>query len=338
MTALRIYSPDSPTFATTRVTPPANWPAPTLRQIFDQHVRPELQQHAPKTIEEYESLLNDWERLTGNPPASELSRSTLVEFREQLRQEKFRRSKISTPRLRSPATINKKFRTLFPLIRLCWPKDSHNPGGLGLCDYFPLPKRLKEEQKLPFVFSHEELDRLYDAAGSASWPARNAAIIWRTIFVLHYSTGPRTYDLLGLEWSDIDLEFGPFGAVSFQASKTGKLQRIPLNRSTRAHLDQLRKSSRSKRLFPRFDYSNRSTILRNWRQLRAAAALPERARMEDFRKTCNTAYEDLSRGVGEWILGHRLGGVNAQNYYNPTNKVLDAVLALPLPSRFRSLD
>lgn len=316
---IRLFSPTEPTHQH------------TLRDVFEEHVLPDLKHKAAATLQDYLTILSDWERLTDDCPAGELSRSKLLEFREALQAERYRH------RHRSPATINKKFRFLRPLVRICWPADSHNPGGLGLCDYFRLPSSLPESKGLPFIFSHDQLNALYRAADWQAWPTAEAPLIWKTLLVLHYSAGPRTYDLLSLEWSDVDFDYKGVGSITFQARKTGKLQRVPLTPAARRHLLALQPTASTARVFPRFERSNKSTIRRHWRRLLEAAKIPAGPVMEDMRKTCNTAYNDLSPGVGDYVLGHRLAGVNAKFYYDPTNIVLDAVARLPMPEAFNSL-
>ncbi len=320
--SLRLYSPED------QGPPDRSYSRMTLREMFLARMRPEMSGRAAKTIAEYHTLLSDWERLTDDPPIACLSRVQLFEFREQLQQERYR------GQFRSSATINKKFRTLRAMVRQCWPADSHNPGGLGACGYFLFPQELKETKKLPYIFSQEELSRLYQACNLQSWPRRHAALTWRTILVTHFCCGPRTFDLLSLTWDDIDFSYRDCGAVSFAATKTSKLQRVPLHRAARSHLQALRAVSQSQRVFPGFTATNKSTIRRHWRKLKEAAGISATAVMEDMRKTCNTAYTDRWPGVGAWILGHRLGGVNAQNYYNPTRIVLEAVENLPVPDCF----
>ncbi|TWT63158.1 Phage integrase family protein [Rubinisphaera italica] len=302
----------------------------TLRDLYETHLLEELDSPSVGTLSEYQTVINDWERLMQNSAVRHLSRKTVKNFQRHLANELIR----GNPR--SPATINKKLRTLGPLIRLAWPKDSHNPGGLGLCEYFKLPKPLTEENKVPFVYSGKQMNALYKAAAEMDWPRRFPATTWRTIFVMHYTCGPRTFDLLSLKWSNVDFEYGRGrGAISFIAAKTGKRQRIPLKNVARRHLLKLREHSRTDYLFPGFQKSNHRHLYANWKKLLTLAGLPTTCHLEDFRKTCNTAYEERFPGVGEWILGHSLSRVNAKNYVNPTRMVLRAIRKLPVPTEFK---
>lgn len=307
----------------------------TLRSVFDEKLLPKKRnKRAVKTLIEYGTVLNDWERLTDNNCVSSLDESTLVSFQEQLQQEP-----LPSGEFRSPATVNKKLRTIKPLIKLCWPKDSHNPSGLGHCDYFEFPERLPEDDPVPYIFSYDELSRMYAACNQLRWPRRHAALTWRTILVTHFCCGPRTYDLLSLKWSDVDFWYRKTGAIRFRARKTRKLQRIPLHRVARAHLKALHEfSGAGEDVFPSFTYSNQSTIRRHWRRLKEHSGVPVGVVQEDLRKTCNTAYNDRWPGVGDFVLGHRLSGVNAKHYYDPTRIVFQAVRRLPVPDAFHSLD
>lgn len=303
----------------------------SLRQMFTDKIQPEMKNR--DTIKEYLTLISEWEELTDNLPITEITKPLLSEFQEQLTQQKWRGE------FRKSATINKKFRYMRRLVRLCWPADSHNPGGLGACGYFVFPDQLDEDNdELPYIFTNSELNRLYAACEKQTWPKRQAALTWRTILVTHFCTGPRTFDLMSLKRRNVDFEFKEVGSITYRARKTKKLQRVPLHASAHAHLKQLCRKLEGEQLFPGFERTNKTTIRRHWRKLREQAGITAHAVMEDMRKTCNTAYNDRWPGVGDFILGHRLSGVNARHYYNPSRKVFRAVQKLRVPESFLSLE
>lgn len=321
---IKLFVPD----AAAPDVPPAPRPQ-KLRDVFEQVHLPNLDQLAPKTLTDYGTLLRHWEKLTGNPDVAEITRSVVKDFQAKLLAGKnCRRGK------RSAATVNKLFRVLKPLIRCCWPKDSRNPLGLGACDYFLFPKGAPVQRKLPRDLADDEISRLFAAAAHARCPGRppiEPEKLWRAYLVLHLNCGPRTFDLLGWRWSQITFtepREGCEATVEFVAQKTGKLQRIPLNATCAAALRAIR--SESEFVWPGWQRQNATHVRRTWIKLCDAAGV--RCVMEDFRKTCNTRYQTHAPGVGPWILGHSMIGVNATNYWNATRDILRAMATFPQPA------
>jgi integrase len=301
----------------------------TLRDVWTSCVKPDLDEPAKKTLGDYETVLRHWEKLMKDPPIEAVNRETLKEF-----QAKLLAGKNSPNGHRSPATVNKLFRILKPLIRHCWPKDAQNPAGLGACDYFKFPKAVAVQLRLPTVLDDDTITKLFKAAAGVNCPGRHAprpaVDLWRAYLVLHLNTGARTFDLLGWRWSQVDWSFrcgACTGAISFTAQKTGKLQRIPLNATCVAALRRIEHTEEF--VWPTWQRHNATHMRRSWRKLCQQAGVD--CRMEDFRKTCNTRHEELRPGMGQWVLGHALNGVNARNYMNPTKMIGDAMAAFPQP-------
>lgn len=309
--------------------------AATLRQAFQAYVLPELDDRTPATLMEYSGLLTHWEKLTTNPSLSAIGRETVKAFRKSLVETPYKRGKKKRPR--SAATVNKIMRTLSATITPLWPADRHNPGGAGLLPFFAFPRTLAEQAELPFVFSRADMSRLYLACGAckATGGYRQTTLYnphaWRTAIVLALNAGPRTWDLFALKWADIRWDDFKHGSVRFTATKTQKLQRVPLNRVTAIHLRHLQSLQLDpERVFPRFE-KNKS-FYAAWGRICAKAGV--NAPFESFRKTCSTLADDVIPGVGAWICGHSLGGVNAKNYQNPTRRVFRAVYGLKQPVEF----
>lgn len=310
----------------------------TLRDAFVLHILPDLQEEerTPATLNEYATTLTHWENLTPDPPVPKIDRVLLKAFRKRLIETPYTRGKKKHKR--SPATVNKIMRTLTAAITPLWPADRHNPGGLGLVEFFKPLEALAEQGELPFVFSRAEMSALYRAceACKATRGYRNTplycAAAWRAAIVLALNAGPRTWDLFRLRWSDIRWDEFRYGSVRFRATKTGKLQRIPLNRAARIHLQYLQSLGLSAELvFPGF--RKNKSFYAAWARICKAANV--NAPFESFRKTCSTLHDDVIGGVGEWICGHSVRGTNAKNYQNPTNRVFRAIYGLKCPAEFR---
>lgn len=311
-------------------------PQSSLRACWEVYVLPELDDLSPATLVEYETLWKHWERLTANPPASSIDRATIKSFRTKLLETPFRRGKKKCQR--THATVNKLLRMLIAAINPLWPADRHNPGGKSFIPFFEFPSPLPSQKCLTFTYSRAQMTALYDAADACVLPGQrrrspvNLPILWRTAMVLALNTGPRTFDLFDLTWNDFRWDDYQHGSVYYAARKTAKLQRPPLNSCARIHLDHVRSLGLDPvRVFPHF--GKNKTFYKAWKRICAAANVD--GDFEDFRKTCSTMHDDISKGVGAWLTGHEVAGVNAQNYQNPTRRVRRVVYRLKNPKGFR---
>jgi integrase len=311
-------------------------PHSTLREAFEVHVLPRLDERSPATLVEYWTTLAHWERLTENGPVGWIDREAVKRFRQRLVDETCRHGRRKFQR--SSATVNKIMRTLRAMIAPLWPADRHNPEGRGLVPYCGFPTPLPRQKRLPFVFSRRELSALYLSAeacrptGGHRRSGLHLPILWRTALVLALNTGPRTWDLFALRWEDVRWDDFRYGAVFYRARKTAKLQRPPLNRVARAHLEHVRRLGLDHDwVFPGF--RKHQAFYAAWRRICAQAGV--RAPFEALRKTCSTWHDDLVPGVGAWLTGHAARGVNAEHYQDPTRRVLRAVYLLRNPREFR---
>jgi integrase len=310
-------------------------PQSTLRDCWEVYVLPELDERTAATLREYHDTLALWERYTGNPPVEAINRETVKGFRQALMDKPFVRGRKR--RKRSPETVNKHLRNLAAALSPLWPADRHNPGGKGFLPFFKFPTRLPRQKTLPFVFSLAQMTALYRAADACLVPGQHrrgglyVPALWRLAFVLAFNTGPRTWDLFALRWEDVRWDDFRYGSVYYAARKTVKFQRPPLNRCSRTHLEYVQSLGLDADLvFPGF--TKNDAFYRAWKRICATAGL--QADFEDFRKTCSTLHDDVVPGVGAWLTGHEVHGVNAQNYQNPTRRVCNAVYRRKLPKGF----
>ncbi|MFO1046020.1 MAG: integrase [Planctomycetaceae bacterium] len=310
-------------------------PNSTLRQCYEALILPELE-CSPATLELNQDALTMWERYTANPPVQAINRETLKEFRDKLLATPYPRGK--TTRTRSAATVNRHMRHIRTMISPLWPADRHNLDGRGFLDFFKPPKRVKTKKRLAITFKPEELSALYrncEAAKPAGGYRRSHLhnpTLWRLALVLALNTGPRTWDLFALKWSDIIETDFRHGSVCYESLKTAKLQRVPLNPVSRVHLDHVRRLQlHAERVFPGF--SKCHSFYEAWNRIRTAAGIRPLP-FETMRKTCSTLHNDIVPKAGAFLTGHELQGVNAEAYDNPTNRVLKAVYKLPQPEAF----
>ena len=306
----------------------------SVRRAFEVYLRPELVSvgRADGTLEAYETALKHWEAQTSNPSVRACDRSHVESFRDGMLEQGM-----------SPATVRKYWAHLKAILRRLAPPETRNQQGEGIISRVPWMRLPAAPEKLPRIATFLELNALYDACQVAVWPSEKNTgflprIIWRSFLVLVYNYGPRTKDLWRLAWSAVDWERE---TLRFQAKKTSKLQGLPFNDATRAHLLRIRPTpsilaaagtnTRSDVFWPT---RGNAQFYREWQKINAAAGLSVPLECRDLRETCASNYERISPGVGSWILGHAARGVTARFYLNPTPQVIEAVHKLPQPEAF----
>ncbi|MBA4030859.1 MAG: integrase [Planctomyces sp.] len=319
-------------------------PQSTLRQVYRIHIYRDLEV-GEDALSDYNHVINLWEKLALDRAVGKIDREAVKDFRSRLSNQLIDKG-TTRERKRSPATVNKLMRVFKALVRRMWPKDSRNPDGLGLVEYFRFPKPVSEPRNLleRFTFSRPQLSNLYNACIHAK-PIKSHRhshlynpLLWQTALVLSLNCGPRTWDLFALKWANVDFSKYRFGAVTFTAEKTDKTQTIPLNKVAAIHLRAVKALSLDATLiFPSF--KKNKTFYRCWKNICVAAQCQSmkgrNTRYEDNRKTCSTRYDDAFEGVGSWVTGHSLKGVNAKHYQDATARVRKAVYNLVQPRAFR---
>jgi integrase len=309
-----------------------------LSEAWERLILPDRDKAKESTLAEYRDVLNIWRRLTGDPAVSEITRRVVTDFRDKLISTPYIIGKTSKPR--SVGTVNRIMRDLHVMISPLFPADRYYPAGIGVTPIFKFPKALPQKKLAPFVFTENQLSRLYIQADACrqTYGCRetglNSPRLWRTGLVLALNCAARTFDLFNLRWDDVLLgESGRFryGSIQFEAKKTGKFQTIPLNFCAAQHLTDLSKRpfDDSDRVFPGFHKGK--PFYNTWRRICAAAEVG--AVFEDMRKTAVTWHNSLVWQAGFWLSGHVEPGVFG-NYDNPSERIFEAVYRLENPKAF----
>lgn len=325
MIALKLYSPSAET------EPPAN--QLSLRGYYQKEVLPEIRyEQAASSLEQDEIALRHWERYTTNPPIVEIGKEHIAMFRDGL-----------IARGLANSTVNKYWRELRAVFN--WAQDEAVISRTPVISKRSKSKLLKEPSKRQReTLTIDEVTRLYKACSKATYPDGGetpAPKLWRTAVVLWWFYGARTMDLLKhLEWSNV---LWNDRLLRFAAQKTGKLQGLPLTDLTAAHLKSIMK--KSNRVFPGFNTKGsrlhsgwKRGFYTSWRaEIQPEAGLSG-IDIRHFRETMVTRNNGIEAGLGNWIAGHYMPGVSAQNYDLPTQRVRDAVDRTPVPECFNEID
>ena len=310
-----------------------------LQAAWETLIFPQLDEISDATEQEYRNAIAIWNRLSGNPDVKDISREIVKAFRDRVAATPFERGKKLLKR--SASTVNRIMRDLHVVVSPLWPADRVNPGGLGLTPIFRWPRQLDRQRRLPFVFEAKDLDALYLNCGACRQTpgcrstGMNYAKHWRVALVLALNCGARTWDLFGLRWDDVRFEASggyQFGSVLFQAAKTKKLHRIPLNECAAKHLRDLSRAPaiNDGRVFPGF--SKGRAFYRTWGRICEAANVS--GTFESMRKTSVTRHNSVVWNAGFWLSGHIQTGVFG-HYDNPSDRIFEAVYKLEQPAEFR---
>jgi integrase/recombinase XerD len=98
----------------------------------------------------------------------------------------------------------------------------------GYVDHSPLPRTVPKPQQafVPYIYSHEELQRLLDAVAANDHPrCRIDPDTYRTILLLLYGAGLRISEALALTLADVDLDAA---VLCIRESKFYKSRLVPI--------------------------------------------------------------------------------------------------------------
>ena len=189
------------------------------------------------------------------------------------------------------------------------------------------------DEKLPRALSPNEAKKILDVADEQ----------WETFIYIAATSGPRTGELIGLNWRDIDLDGG---TLTLRETKGKKDRLAPLDGHAVKLLERLRKSrllvgAADKPVFIRTDGRtpgsrwNQNYINRTWPKLIEAAGV-DSCCPHDLRKTCATsrAAADVNQRIARGVTGHSSGAVLEKYYQLAEIKVLrEAVTKASEPLR-----
>jgi len=185
------------------------------------------------------------------------------------------------------------------------------------------------------IYSRDEVDRIVNRLIELT--AEDIA----QAFLLACVTGLRAIDLFQLRCGDIKTDAAGRWIIHKLSKKTGRDQSIPLHDAIVTLIRPVAELGEPDGLlWPRLSVpievngdperskparQRNATIKAAQRDVKAIRHKP----WQVARKTCNEALEATHEGVGQFVLGHALSGVNARNYRQPTRIVFDTVRSVP---------
>jgi integrase len=341
-------SSDSPPFAPRLFAPDAGEPdepqALTLRQAFDRYFAPNLTAPGRSlgTLSAYRNLVGLWEKFTADPRIGSITSALLADFRKRLEADEY-----------APATVAKLGRHLRALLRRLGPATDGNPQGLGILETVPYLESPRVGRSAPRTASLDEIDRLYDACRVAVWPHIPdvpAPAFWRALVCAFYNLGPRSWELLhdgsderaGFLWANYQpyvrsATGTPLWSIAFLQRKTGNSLLLPVHPVLTAHLESVRTDRRA--MFP--VTLAHGSVYNQWRAIKSTAGVGVEGAPDldfhDLRRTCQSEWDWLRLGLGDWILGHAPQDVGGRHYRNFARHAADACETLPQPKSFQTI-
>ena len=330
----------------------------TLRTAFENWKAPPLRKScADETVKGYSQTIGLWERYWRESSKSEpalraIDSESLIGFRDWRAGNGMR-----------SATIDKDLRNIHAVFETA--------KSAGHVEAVPDCERPEEQTVRKRIATNAEVSRLYVACDVACWPSRESTgipppLLWKGALAAFRNWGCNPADLYQLTDASISRGDGSPEKpnrkrwyVTFVRKKTRRKKRdpiiIPLNRTMRRVIAMLRRYARpGGRLFP-FPRNGRD-IKRTWERIHAEAGIPlvlrdaegvavvdadgnqvdNKVYFQDLRKTCNTYFDAIDPGVGEYVLGHAPQGVNRKFYLVILAKRLwKAVRRMKQPRAFR---
>jgi integrase len=227
----------------------------------------------------------------------------------------------------SPWTIETTIADILAILRSC-------PAELGI----KLPdvgKRLRTVHTNGIAPTLDALGRMYAACTEPLYPNRwcqvrlsteDCAAVVRAFLVACYIAGPRLGDVLHLEW----VQFAE-DTVSFRASKTGKVQQIPLHPVLKRHLQAVPRTG--KRIFESIPWHSRHRLRRALVRLCTDAGVPK-VTPQQIRRLAGTEYEKAHGGAGRLLLGHGWPTRATSFYIDELDVLREASRKLRLPQEW----
>lgn len=320
----------------------------TVREAYEKYLLPDLQSGSPRNINEYKTAIKHWETLLTNPAAeatatgwdpdiSLIDDELLSAFRAKL-----------LARGLAPRTVNKTWHNIRAVLRRCSPRTSDNPAGKGMIPFVPYFAPLKASRPNPRAATPREVNALYRACEVATWPLQRRTgvapmLIWQAALVCFWNLGPRCWDMWGMkpekgwQWAKCDGR-----RIEYWQTKVKEWHQMPLNKTVQWHLERIRPAMLKRggtRIFPAS--GNQHRLYDEWEKIRAEAAklVPSVIDLmpHDLRRSCQTAFDDLSLGYGDYVVGHKPEGVGPTWYRDLSKRIPKAVRQLPQPLAFTEL-
>ena len=262
---------------------------------------------APKTQRKLSHRLNCWQRHSAARTVAAITATAFARFREAAQA--------------AGLAVRTIEETVSDVGRIC-----------GLKDVGPRLRGWKRIVCRP-VPEIEIINRAYEGAGMAVWPnspkSRTPELqtvdngtFWRAYLAVGFHTGLRENDMRRITWDAIGLQ-----RIDWQASKTKRPHVFPVDDVLRRHLEPLRSTAMTDRVFPISDSQTRF-VRAELKRISGDAGLTA----QPLRRASLTAWAQADRTACEIIHGCGLGVL--QHYLGADRILREAMLRRAWPVAF----
>lgn len=227
----------------------------TLRQFFERWFQPIVlkadRDCTDATVGLYEDALGYWERITGDPPISQIDEYTVALFQNGLRIATYRRGLAGQEYPLGAQSQHKHLRNIRAVLHRTGPTIDPNRKGKGLIAEAPHIRLPAVPVKRKPCFSLKQAMALLSNAHLMTQPAQQKTGItplnwWRGRLGLHFYTGLRSGTIRRLTWAVIEEDDEGnywFNLPSHLVTKTQKETRIIVHPLLYGHLFACRRTS-----------------------------------------------------------------------------------------------
>lgn len=333
----------------------ASW---TLRQCYDAWFLEFVKQNRkPTTLSGDYTAIKHWEAYTAEQHALDIESSACAE--NPARVSAIGKGMLMGFRqwLQKRGQSNQSVRRIESTIR----KILKEAVDREIVGKVPKLSKLTQKRYRPAPVVLEEVQALIDAATVATWPKLpvGAAIFWRAALLAAWTVGFRTQDFIGLRdrtvtgllWSGVVTSprcpdasirdcVSPCGWFDFTPRKTelscGLSVLLPIHPALAPLIEKFRGLD-SQRVFPVGRSGDR--FARQFREIRKAAGVSDdvsisgdgRNGRRSIRKGCRNNWDNVELGLGEIVVPHSDGGVDAASYRQALPKIAKRIADLPVP-------
>lgn len=304
---------------------------PTLTTFYRDHYLPvRLAGASPATLASFQTALNRWRFLTGDPPLRDITPKTLALFRDALAK---MAGRDGVGRM-SSETIRGYLRHVQCLLDKAGPPGRRNRDAAGILEHAPWVMPPRAIWKEPQTVTEDQITAVYRAAAFMEFPRvgpYRASAWWRALIVLVWSTGLRRGTVFALRW-----EFVKWDArrliIPGNCLKSRRPLVVPLTETAIEHLRRIRTDAEL--VFPLGAVMK--SFYRHWHALLEAAGIPqgERFGLHAIRRTLATSLWDRSPEAAVLMLGHSADEVTRRHYVRAPGIIARALDALPQPAAF----
>lgn len=292
-------------------------------------------QHKPRTVEEYRTSINHWERLTEDPDMQEVDNARMLKFRMDFESQPL----PSSGCLPAAATSRKTLVQIQSIFATVGPAQLGNPHGLNLLSRIPCCRKPEAQPAEIVTCSADEIAAMYEQAQCANWPhwGGDPAAWWRCLIVYLWCIGSRRNEFLSLRREDVHLEKQLLRIVPLKGG----------DHSWKSIPEQLLFEMEQMQDVPRELWfacpQNRKSLYGTWHRIQAKAGIfvkraPHDRRkpfygFHELRKTAGTNWCAINPVMAQSMLGHRKMDTTVRHYTDKTR--LQRQFAEELPNPFR---